>query len=217
MYNDIIDWITENRPRKVSLLIRHAHRYPIPKGVIEHQNVPLTMKGRQLACEFGKKLPQSYSIRLFHSPIPRCKETAEYVLKGFQNTGGSAKLMGAKDFLKINLVDQREMVHILDKIGHQQFGYRWLKGKFDEKIIENPEKVASKTINSVITLMKNEVNKKINIHITHDLNILAVRELISPVPNENFDWPEYLNGIIFTQNEDKVTLIQRQFSKTIEK
>ena len=217
MNNDILAWITEYEPRTVALLLRHAHRYPIPKGVVEHQNVPLTMNGRQRAREFGETLPRSYSIRLFHSPVPRCKETAEYVMKGFQHTGGAAEVMGDKDFLRINLVDQREMAHILDKMGHKQFGYRWMKGKFDETIIENPEKVASQTIKGVLALMKKEGNKTMDIHITHDLNVLAVRELISPVPNEHFDWPEYLNGIIFTQNEDKVTLTQGPYSKTIEK
>lgn len=217
MNNDILDWIAENEPRTVALLLRHAHRYPIPKGVIEHHNVPLTMKGRQRAREFGENLPPSYSISLFHSPIPRCQETAEYVMKGVQKRGGSAKVMGEQDFLRINLVDQREMVRILDKMGHQQFGYRWLKGQIDETIIEPPEKVASQTIKGVLALMKTEGNNKMDIHITHDLNILAVQDLIAPVPNENFDWPAYLNGIIFTQNADKVTLIQKQFSKTIEK
>ncbi|KON29522.1 hypothetical protein AC480_03035 [miscellaneous Crenarchaeota group archaeon SMTZ1-55] len=142
------------------------------------------MKGRRLAREFGKSLPHSYSIRLFHSPIPRCKETAEYVRKGFQQTGGS-------------------------------FGYRWLKGHFDERVIEKPEKVASKTIHGVIALMEADVETQMDIHITHDLNILAVRDLIAPVPNEHFDWPAYLNGIIFTHNAENVTLIQRHVSKTI--
>ena len=215
MNNDIIAWLTENQPQHVAFLIRHAHRYPIPKGVIEHQNVPLTMKGRRLAREFGTNLPLSYSIRLFHSPIPRCKETAEYVRKGFQQTGGSANVLGDQDFLRIDLVDQREMVRILDRIGHQQFGYRWLKGQFDERVIEKPENVASKTVHGVIALMETDVEKQMDIHITHDLNILAVRDLIAPVPNEHFDWPAYLNGIIFTHNAENVTLIQRHVSKTI--
>jgi hypothetical protein len=123
--------------------------------------------------------------------------------------------MGDQDFLRINLVDQREMVRILDRIGHQQFGYRWLKGQFGERVIEKPEKVASKTIHGVIALMETDVETQMDIHITHDLNILAVRDLIAPVPNEHFDWPAYLNGIIFTHNAENVTLIQRHVSKTI--
>jgi hypothetical protein len=214
--NKILDWIRDNTPRTVSLLIRHAHRFPIPKGVIKHQNVPLTQKGRKLAFAFGKTLPLSYSLRLFHSPVPRCKETAEYVLKGFQSSDGVAKLMGEKEFLLIHLVDQREMVRILDEIGHQQFGYRWLKGQFDETIIANPDRVASTMIKGVIRLMENAGEQNMDIHITHDLNILSVRDFISPVPDDTFDWPAYLDGIIFTQNEETVTLIQRQFSKTIE-
>jgi len=123
--------------------------------------------------------------------------------------------MGEKDFLLINLVDQREMVRILDDIGHQKFGYRWLKGKLDERIIDNPERVASKIIKGVLTLMENEVQQKMDIHITHDLNIISVREFISPVPDDNFDWPSYLDGIIFTHNKEEVTLMQGPFSKTI--
>ena len=215
VHNKIIDWIQAHSMRNVSLLMRHAHRYPIPKGVIKHQTVLLTKKGRTLAFEFGKHLPRSYSLRLFHSPVLRCKETAEYVLKGFQTINGVAKIMGAKDFLLINLVDQREMVRILDEMGHQQFGYRWLKGKVDERIIDNPARVALTTINGVIRLMEHEGKQKMDIHITHDLNILSVREFISPVPDDTFDWPAYLNGIIFTQNEENVTLIRRPFQKPL--
>jgi broad specificity phosphatase PhoE len=215
--NEIIGWLNENTPRNASLLLRHAHRHPIPKGVIEHESVPLTRKGRHLAFEFGVGLPLSYSVRLFHSPIPRCKETAVYIQKGFQHKGGSANVMGEQEFLIIHLGDQREMVEILDRIGHQKFGYAWLKGKFKETIIENPQTVASKTINGIVALMDPDGDMKIDIHITHDLNILAVREVIAPVPNDHFKWPAYLHGIIFTQHEDSVTLIQRPFSKTIEK
>jgi hypothetical protein len=125
--------------------------------------------------------------------------------------------MGEQEFLIIHLGDQREMVDILDRIGHQKFGYAWLKGKFKETIIENPQTVASKTINGIVALMDPDGDMKIDIHITHDLNILAVREVIAPVPNDHFKWPAYLHGIIFTQHEDSVTLIQRPFSKTIEK
>jgi hypothetical protein len=217
MYNNVIDWIVENSPSKVSLLIRHSNRYPIPKGMIEHRDVPLTTEGRKLAYQFGKKLPKSYSIRLYYSPIPRCRETAEYLMKGIRNNYGSATLMGEKDFLYINLIDQREIVRILEKIGHHNFGYSWLKGKLDQGIIEPPQKVASKIIEGIITLMKKGIQNCIDIHITHDLNILSVRDVISSIKNENFDWPEYLDGIIVTQNEENVTLIWRDISKTIEK
>jgi hypothetical protein len=213
----MIDRIKENSPSKVSLLIRHSNRHPIPKGVIEHRDVPLTTKGRKLAFQFGKKLPKSYSIRLYYSPVPRCRETAEYLLKGIHTNSGSAKLMGEKDFLYINLIDQRGIVRILEKIGHHNFGYNWLKGKLDQEIIEPSKLVALRIIEGIITSMKNGIRNIMDIHVTHDLNILSVRDVISPVQNENFDWPEYLDGIIVTQNEDKVTLIWREISKTIEK
>jgi hypothetical protein len=212
----MIDWIKENSPSKVSLLIRHSNRHPIPKGVIEHRDVPLTTEGRKLAFQFGKKLPKSYSIRLYYSPIPRCRETAEYLMKGIHNNSGSAKMMGEKDFLYINLIDQREIVRILEEIGHHSFGYCWLKGKLDQEIIEPPKLVSLKIIEGIFTLMKNGIHNSMDIHVTHDLNILSVRDVISPIQNENFDWPEYLDGIIVTQNEDNVMLIWREISKTIE-
>jgi len=213
----MIDWIKKNSPSKVSLIIRHSNRHSIPKGVIEHRDVPLTTEGRKLAFHFGKKLPKYYSIRLYYSPIPRCRETAEYLMKGIHNNSRSAKLMGEKDFLYINLIDQREIVRILEKIGHHNFGYNWLKGKIDQEIIEPPKLVASKIIEGIITSMKKRIRNSIDIHVTHDLNILSVRDIISPIQNEKFDWPEYLDGIIATHNEDKMKLIWREISKTIEK
>ncbi len=216
MNNDLIAWIREHAPRTVAVLIRHAHRRPIPKGVVDHVGVPLTRQGRRRAFAFGAQLPLSYALRLYHSPVPRCKETAECILQGFHSKGGSGDVMGAQDFLFIHLVDQRAMVRILDDLGHHRFGYRWLKGAFDAAVIEDPRDVASNTIHGVLALMDGDGAKRIDIHVTHDLNLLAVREWIAPVPNEHFEWPGYLAGVLFTHNDGQVTLIQPPFSKTLD-
>ena len=216
MSHDLIEWIRDHAPRTVALLIRHAHRHPIPQGAVEHEGVPLTLTGRRQAFAFGARLPPSYALRLFHSPVHRCRETAEHILKGFQTIGGSGNIMGAQDFLRINLVDQRTMVRILDELGHHQFGYQWLRGAFDEAVIDDPRKVASTTIHGILAWMEAGSVKRLDVHVTHDLNLLAVQDVIAPVANERFAWPAYLSGILVTQTDGHVTLIHPPLSKTLE-
>jgi len=124
--------------------------------------------------------------------------------------------MGAQDFLRINLVDQRTMVRILDELGHHQFGYQWLRGAFDEAVIDDPRKVASTTIHGILAWMEAGSVKRLDVHVTHDLNLLAVQDVIAPVANERFAWPAYLSGILVTQTDGHVTLIHPPLSKTLE-
>ncbi len=216
MHSDLVGWIQEHAPRSVALLIRHAHRHSIPKGVIEHERVPLTLTGRRRAFAFGARLPRSYALRLFHSPVPRCQETAECIQSGFHASGGSAHVMGERDFLCINLVDQRAMVRILDELGHHRFGYRWLRGAVDAAVMDDPRTVAATTIHGILAALAADGGQRIDVHVTHDLNLLAVRDVIAPVATEDFVWPAYLSGILVTQAAGHVTLIQPPLSKTLE-
>lgn len=63
-----------------ALIIRHSIREAIPEGQAGN-NVPLTAEGRELARILGESIADRLST-ISSSPIGRCKETAEHILKG---------------------------------------------------------------------------------------------------------------------------------------
>lgn len=65
-----------------ALIIRHSIREAIPDGQAGN-NVPLTAEGRELARILGASIADRIST-VTSSPIGRCKETAEHLLRGAQ-------------------------------------------------------------------------------------------------------------------------------------
>lgn len=63
-----------------ALIIRHSIRGAIPDGQAGN-NVPLTAEGRELARILGASIADRLST-VTSSPIGRCKETAEHLLRG---------------------------------------------------------------------------------------------------------------------------------------
>jgi hypothetical protein len=63
-----------------ALIIRHSIRGEIPEGETGN-DVPLTTEGRQLAELFGATV-SSRLASIMSSPVGRCTETAEHIVKG---------------------------------------------------------------------------------------------------------------------------------------
>ena len=78
---------------KIVLVLRHSHRNE-PKRLEEMRKLRLTPRGHAIAKRFGEALPIDRKIRLFHSIIKRCEETAENIHNGFKNVGGESKIIG---------------------------------------------------------------------------------------------------------------------------
>ena len=68
--------------RPVSVLMRHAHRYPI-LDMDSVYTTPLTPDGIKLAGSLGKTLGQSFRPgRVISSPVSRCLATAVAIIRG---------------------------------------------------------------------------------------------------------------------------------------
>ncbi len=65
----------------VSLVIRHAEREDIPAGTFGHE-VNLTAQGTRAAEELGAALSGDRALTLLSSPVPRCTQTAQAMLRG---------------------------------------------------------------------------------------------------------------------------------------
>ena len=78
---------------KIILILRHSHRNP-QTSFENGQKTRLTSQGHAIAKKFGENLPCNRNIKIFHSIIWRCEETANNIHEGFKNIGGTGELKG---------------------------------------------------------------------------------------------------------------------------
>jgi len=217
--NQLLECISKVSSNRIAVLLRHPIRAE-PDRHKDYYNIPLAPEGRKMAIEFGKKLPRDKLVRIFHSPIPRCRETAEYIKKGIISSTGTAVLMGEKDFLSAQfIINPKDMINMIEKMGISNFARKWLNRELDKKIMEDPYKVISNMLNGVLYFMQedSDVRHAIDVHVTHDWNILPIKDILLNIKHEDVGWPDYLDGIILTSdsNDKKITLRWKDVAKKV--
>lgn len=180
---------------KISLLLRHADRDDIPQGSFGNE-VLLNEKGKQNARSFGEKLAESKINRIFTSPIERCVQTAEFMIKGY---GRSIEIIETTALGAPGL-------HIKDEIIAGEF---FLQHGFDEmyKRFMQGEKIPGipniNELNHRITnfINENSLQSGTTIFITHDMLIAFYHFSINKKVYTKDNWIQYLTGLTFRNNE----------------
>ena len=199
---------------KIILILRHSHRNE-PKILEKAHKLRLTPQGHAIAKKFGENLPQNRPIRIFHSVIWRCEETAENIHEGFKNIGGKSELKGVLNVLSSIGINE---VHFMEQFKHLPFVkifYRWAAGFYDPKewtpFIEYCQKSAHIILNNVKTSSENGLN----IFVTHDWNLIALRFGMFGLPPDE-RWVKFLGGFAFVSDEDRILLLDYGELKKVE-
>ena len=176
---------------KFSLLIRHADRDKIPVGSFGNE-VLLNEKGKERALDFGKSLSNLKINKILTSPIDRCVETAEQIMKGYGKIVEIEKTqaLGAPG------------LHIFDE---KIAGDFFLTAGFDEmyhRIINDisiPGMPNAEQFNKLMTdfLTENTKENGLTLFVTHDLLIAFYHYSINKKIYTQENWVNYLGGIIF--------------------
>ena len=171
----IIQGLTKfHKEAKIALFLRHSHR----KGSndpLELQKLGLTTKGHEIAEIFGTSLPRKRSIQIYHSPSPRCQETAERILKGFRKIGGSGKLMGATSPLNNTKSNRGFITTQALKYQGIEFIQRWYDGFFPKDSIILFSDYCTTVYKQIINDLMNSETGGVIIHVSHDLFIIGLR------------------------------------------
>lgn len=187
------------------MFLRHSHRDSIT-NVEEMTSLGLTEKGKEIAELVGRNLPLNRTIRLYHSAIPRCQETAKYIIKGFREIGGKGRLMGS---LKHLYQVDGEVEYIVEQIFNnldEQLINRWAAGHFPPDKFQPLHLYSQETAKLVFDKNKRAPNNNIDIFVTHDLQIMALR--FSWFGLEPCDyWVSYLGGFLFSKNQIKTKFL----------
>ena len=200
---------------KIILLLRHSHRNE-PTDSEKLYKLRLTPLGHEIAKKLGKELPQNRPIRLFHSVVWRCQETAEDILEGFQKISGKGENKGQLEVL-YNIGASPNFFDALFKeeepFDPTRFLHLWAVGYFSPNQIMPFQDYAKKAAEIIWNKLESSPKNAIDIHISHDLFIIALRYgwFGLPPPTE---WIPFLGGFAFTIHHNMLNVFDdNQFFK----
>ncbi len=199
----ITNEIIHKKDSKIILILRHSDREKI-LDVRKSSKAALTEEGIDIAKKLGANLPNDFQYRFFHSHVARCENTARHICHEAINAGINAIVLGEREYLGgFFMKDVEKVLEIANQMWGPEFILRWYEGKIDETSIM-PFKSASKYIlNKVISETNTNKEKEIDIHITHDWNMMLFMFHIFNWSDNTLKWPYYLEPIvIMVQNSN---------------
>ena len=219
------DWVTHARniienldkfpvDSKLILILRHSHRNE-PKPLENVNKLRLTPQGHAIAKKFGESLSKNRTIRLFHSIIWRCEETAENIHKGFQNIGGNSELKGVlKPLFDIGLQDRSYTTQF--KNAHfREVLFRWSAGFYLPKEWTPFTTYCQQAARIIWNHGNNQSNRNIDIFVSHDWHVMSLRFGWFGLPPDE-QWVKFLGGFAFSFEDDHILLLDHQGLRQVE-
>ena len=212
---EILDTLQALKSRSaVALLIRHAERYPITDPT-RSNSIEITPAGSKMAALFGSRLAGFSRIRIFHSPLKRCRQTAESIAQGAAATGAVVEYVGVQTVLGIGyILDPAETARLAGLHG-DHFVRLWFTGKIAANIIEPAPLIARAYLDYLSAKLPEAAGgDRLDIHLSHDWNIMVLRELLLGVRHEDAGWLAYLDGVAFEPRPGALRAVYRDRSVT---
>jgi len=199
---------------KTILILRHSQRYE-PKLTEKNPNMELTSQGRSIARLFGSKLPLNKPIRLFHSPVNRCKETAEEIHAGFSEIGGKSIFKGECTAVWGIGANKQFFISELQKYRDIEVFFRWASGFYTIEEFPSLILYCQKGAEVIWNQLKLAPENSIDIYISHDFHLTAFRLGWFGLPPDD-RWVNYLGGFAFTFKKNQILLSDYGEIKTVD-
>ncbi|HET8705691.1 MAG TPA: histidine phosphatase family protein, partial [Pseudomonadales bacterium] len=186
-----------------ALVTRHSIREQ-GGNLIASYEVPLTPEGKQLAEWLGAKLPTPVA-NVHSSPVGRCLETGERLLKG----ANEAHLIQTNALL----VEPGSFVQDIQKVG----GFFLKKGpiEFVNRHIAGDVRGMKPLEQGALDILyhvRQHLDKPgtLSIHVTHDTILAPLVAYLQKSPAiTQADWPQMMEGIVLWFDADKVHWVWR--------
>lgn len=202
--------------RRVAAVMRHAARHPIadPK---QPQFAELTAEGCAAAVAFGGRLGEFSHLRLFHSPVNRCRQTAECIAEGAARAGVAVAWGGPQAALGIDYIRDLAEAGRLTVLHGEHFVRLWFEGRVPPHVIDPvPELAAAKLAFLRERFAEGpEQPAALDLHVSHDWNIILLREYCVGVRHEEAGWLTFLDGVAFRRGERGLRAVYRAHAREI--
>ena len=168
-----------------AIIIRHAEREKMPSELgktdinFDESQVPITENGKNACLKIGHALYAATNF-IWHSPILRCQQTAEYLnfSKKLTNQGPSNFLM-SEFFGDLNAMDEKQKKFTMEEL---LIGKDTLNIDLDKKMKQ------------IYDWFENNSKNDSGIYVTHDWWIALFLSYFTNIfKQQSFDiWPEFL-------------------------
>lgn len=195
----VLDLMNQNRDVTMAAIVRHADR-PSIASVTESLGVGLNEKGRENARMFGERITGERQVRFFHSPAVRCRETAEAMSVGLAGNGNKVlSCTETWDLCAPYLLDDRTL-EVADRLGHG-FIRAWFNGEIPKEWILPAPDASDKVVHPILERLADPCGTtRLDIHVSHDWEIVLLRDTLFGTHYELDGWIEYLDGIVFMKD-----------------
>jgi len=199
--NENIKFIKEKNCN--NLILRHSIREPIIDAR-NSQNQLLTKEGEQLAQYFGEHLPTNKKYNLFYSPVKRCEQTTDFIRIGLKNSNVEIVKYEENKFLTGFYVKSSDIMAEVNKISAFEFIKKWHNKEFTNDKMLNFIEAREIMLKSILNLSSTD-KEFVNIHITHDWNIMLMYSYLHDIVSEKYIWPDFLQGVFTYDNNQLMT------------
>jgi len=190
---------------KIILILRHSHRNEA-KAFEKAQKERLTPQGHAIAKKFGENLPTSRPIKIFHSIIWRCEETAKNIHEGFKNIGGTSEIKGnLMPLQSIGITEKEFYLKEFNNVPFFDIFYRWVIGFYNPNVWTPFIEYCQSAAQIILDQVKNSPENGLNIFVSHDANIMALRFGWFGLSPEK--WVKFLGGFAFAIEEEQTLLL----------
>lgn len=182
--------------RHAAAIIRHAQRHPLG-STTDPSKALLTDAGKAAAVALGGRISGFAHLRLFHSPVMRCQQTAECIAEGASSSGMRIELCGARPRLGfVCAKNEPAALTLYTEIG-DAFVTRWLSGQLPQGMMEDPSDTVSQNLAEIADALDQATphGPRLDLHVSHDWNIMVMRELLVGVRHEEVGWLGFLDGL----------------------
>lgn len=191
-------------------IMRHAARHPIADPS-QPAVAEITEEGAKAAETFGAGISGFDAVRLFHSPVTRCRQTTECIARGAVRAGLKVEVAGPRDELGIDyIVDLVEAGRLSQLHGHD-FVRLWFQGQVPPAVIRPVRQVAAPMLELISGRLREPAKRgrRLDLHVSHDWSIIILRELLLGLRHEDTGWLTFLDGVAFVDEATKLQAIYR--------
>jgi len=192
---------------RMVLLMRHAERAAVT-DIRTHASVMLTEQGRLDALALGRLIGARFGrAAVWHSPVPRCRETADSLAAGAAESGGAARVEGPLDWLGGDFIGG-EPGWVNEEIaarGPDAFLRAWFDGTYPPRLIAPLAEAAAFEMKEALSRLEDSPSP-VTVAVTHDWNLLLLRERYLGLRHEDVGVPAYLDSVALLRRGESVAL-----------
>jgi broad specificity phosphatase PhoE len=195
-------------------ILRHAARFPIMDPA-RPELAEITAAGALAAEEMGRRIKGYDRVRIFHSPVKRCQQTSEYIARGADEIGLVVEHVGPESALGVEYIYDLGEAGRLSQLHGEHFVRLWVRGEVSAQVIGKTVDIAETKLTYLMGKLREPCRegRRLDLHISHDWNIMVLREHLLGVRHEEVGWLDFLDGISFSLQSDQLQVFYRQTAR----